>query len=67
MEIADVPLPDALERGALLVRTTAATVCATDVHGPAASDPRWPLSRTAAADCSRIGYQATGSALRQPM
>jgi len=32
MEIADVPVPDVLERGALLVRTTAATVCATDVH-----------------------------------
>jgi L-iditol 2-dehydrogenase len=32
MEIADVQVPDVLERGALLVRTTAATVCATDVH-----------------------------------
>jgi threonine dehydrogenase-like Zn-dependent dehydrogenase len=32
MEIADVRVPDMLERGALLVRTTAATVCATDVH-----------------------------------
>jgi D-arabinose 1-dehydrogenase-like Zn-dependent alcohol dehydrogenase len=32
MEIADVRVPDVLERGALLVRTTAATVCATDVH-----------------------------------
>jgi threonine dehydrogenase-like Zn-dependent dehydrogenase len=32
MEIADVRVPDVLERGALLVRTTAATVCATEVH-----------------------------------
>lgn len=32
MEIGEVQVPDRLEPGALLVQTTAATVCATDVH-----------------------------------
>ena len=32
MEILDVPVPQSLEPGALLVRTRAATICATDVH-----------------------------------
>ena len=32
LEIRDVQVPDVLEPGALLVRTSAATICATDVH-----------------------------------
>ncbi len=32
MDIAEVPIPQELERGALLVRNTAATICASDVH-----------------------------------
>lgn len=32
LEVREVPVPDHLEPGALLVRTTAATVCATDAH-----------------------------------
>src|SRR5262249_53163960 len=32
MEIVEVPLPGKLERGAVLVRMIAATVCATDIH-----------------------------------
>jgi threonine dehydrogenase-like Zn-dependent dehydrogenase len=61
MEIADVPLPDALERGALLVRTTAATVCATDVH-------LWEGtvgSKDAGADLPLIlGHEMTGRVVR---
>ena len=32
LEIAEVPIPQELEPGALLVRNTAATICASDVH-----------------------------------
>ena len=32
LELMDVQVPDRLEPGALLVRTAAATICASDVH-----------------------------------
>jgi L-iditol 2-dehydrogenase len=61
MEIADVQVPDVLERGALLVRTTAATVCATDVH-------LWEgtvRSTDAGADLPLIlGHEMTGQIVR---
>jgi threonine dehydrogenase-like Zn-dependent dehydrogenase len=61
MEVAEVRVPDVLERGALLVRTTAATVCATDVH-------LWQGSvgsKDAGADLPLIlGHEMTGQIVR---
>ena len=57
MEIGEVQVPDVIERRALLVRTTAATVCATDVH-------LWEglvASKDAGADLPLIlGHEMTG-------
>ncbi|HEX6872290.1 MAG TPA: zinc-binding dehydrogenase [Micromonosporaceae bacterium] len=57
LEILDVAIPDRLEPGALLVRTTAATVCATDVHFSAA-----PIAGGYAAGSlpAIIGHEMTG-------
>jgi threonine dehydrogenase-like Zn-dependent dehydrogenase len=61
MEIGEVQVPDVLERGALLVQTTAATVCATDVH-------LWEGavgSKDAGADLPLIlGHEMTGRIVR---
>jgi L-iditol 2-dehydrogenase len=61
MRIDDVQVPDVLESGALLVRTTAATVCATDVH-------LWEGavgSKDAGADLPLIlGHEMTGEVAR---
>ena len=61
LEIGDVRVPDVLEPGALLVRTTAATVCATDVH-------LWEGavgSKDAGADLPLIlGHEMTGRIVR---
>src|SRR4051812_36863258 len=32
LQVVDVPIPDVIEPGAILVKTMASTVCATDVH-----------------------------------
>jgi L-iditol 2-dehydrogenase len=57
LEIRDVQVPDVLEPGALLVRTSAATICATDVHlAHGAVD-----SKDAGADLPLIlGHEMTG-------
>jgi L-iditol 2-dehydrogenase len=61
MRIDDVQVPDVLEPGALLVRATAATVCATDVH-------LWEGavgSKDAGADLPLIlGHEMTGEVAR---
>jgi L-iditol 2-dehydrogenase len=61
LEVAEVRVPDVLEPGALLVQTTAATFCATDVH-------LWEGavgSKDAGADLPLIlGHEMTGRIVR---
>ena len=59
MEIAEVPIPQELEPGALLVRNTAATICASDVHlwegESGSSSDRFPRI---------LGHEMTGRVVR---
>ncbi len=59
MEIAEVPIPQELEPGALLVRNTAATICASDVHlwegESGSSTDRFPRI---------LGHEMTGRVVR---
>jgi threonine dehydrogenase-like Zn-dependent dehydrogenase len=61
MQIIDVKVPDTIERDAILVRTRAATICATDVHLAEGGI----ASRDAAADLPVIlGHEMTGEIVR---
>lgn len=54
LQIEDVPIPDKLEAGALLVKTTACSICGTDVHlsnGSLALDVALPVI---------VGHEMTG-------
>ena len=54
MEIIDVKIPDRLEHGAILVKTTMASICASDVHA-------WQGESGAAGNFPRIlGHEMTG-------
>ena len=59
MEIGDVKVPDKLEYNSILVRTTAATICASDVHA-------WEGDMTTAASRFPVilGHEMTGRVAR---
>jgi L-iditol 2-dehydrogenase len=60
MEIIDVKVPDTLEHGAILVKSTAATICASDVHawqGESATAPEGLFPRI-------LGHEMTGRIVR---
>jgi L-iditol 2-dehydrogenase len=61
MEIRDVPVPQTLEPGAVLVRTRAATICATDVH---LAEGEVGSKQAAAALPSIVGHEMVGEVVR---
>ena len=73
MDIAEVPIPEELEPGALLVRTSAATICASDVHiweGEAgSSSERFPriLGHEMTGRVAALGEGASQDSLGQPL
>ena len=73
MEVAEVTVPQELEPGALLVRTSAATICASDVHlwegESGSSADRFPriLGHEMAGRVAAIGAGADHDSLGEPL
>ena len=73
LEIGEVQVPQELEPGALLVRTTAATICASDVHlwegDSQSSTERFPriLGHEMTGRIARLGLGATHDSIGQPL
>ena len=73
LEIAEVPIPQELEPGALLVRNTAATICASDVHlwegDSGSSSDRFPriLGHEMTGRVARISEGAEHDSLGEPL
>ena len=73
LEIAETPVPAELEPGALLVRTSAATICASDVHlwegESGSSSERFPriLGHEMTGRVARIGEGADRDSLGRPL
>jgi L-iditol 2-dehydrogenase len=75
LEVLEVRVPDRLERDAVLVRTTAATVCATDVHlwegsvGSKDAGARFPviLGHEMTGRVARLGEGVTTDSLGSPL
>jgi L-iditol 2-dehydrogenase len=75
LAIMDVQVPAELERGAILVRTTAATVCATDIHlwegsvGSKDAGSQFPviLGHEMTGTVARLGEGVSADTLGQPL
>jgi len=72
LELVQVPIPRELEHGSILVRTTTATICGTDVHhwtGEAGADAPRPriLGHEMVGRVARLGEGVTADSLGQPL